>query len=479
MDSRQEYDLGELILNSLSGNASDQQIDKLREIVSNDPQAMNYYTEYISLYACLESPSSSFSVSGGDGFDKKEKPVRKFNKSALYAAISAVAALIFMVVYVNLHPVYDTPVLATIIDSINTKWADPAKPLQTGSQFVGTEGTSSLMGGYIKLDFASGAKVIIESPASFEILSDNDLQMYDGRAYATVPPNAIGFTIHTPNSKVIDLGTEFGVQVRGDKSTDVHVIKGKASILPGIGRQKNKAIDIVAGSAKRTEKGGKVSDVVLDSNAFVKDISSKMGVMSRGSEIIPVGRWALQSSVSMPFDLANNGQLIKAGNLGQKAEPVTLNGITFGVHNSSTIDGDTGMTIEDDEVEHFYSGQDNQLQNFFGSAVSLNHYQEATHFIRLTFTDLEPGQKYRFQVVAGFSWDWCAVNLYGVNNEYMHFDKKEKDGHVGIASYMWEAQSKTATLNIHSKREGSLVHIFGYTLHKIDINTSIWAETEE
>ena len=59
MDNMQERYLGELILKSLTGNASDRQIEQLGEIVSNDPQAMYYYSEYISLYACLACPGSA------------------------------------------------------------------------------------------------------------------------------------------------------------------------------------------------------------------------------------------------------------------------------------------------------------------------------------------------------------------------------------------------------------------------------------
>jgi hypothetical protein len=45
-----------------------------------------------------------------------------------------------------------------------------------------------------------------------------------GRVYASVPKEALGFTIYTQNSKIIDLGTEFGVDTAMDGTVEIHVI---------------------------------------------------------------------------------------------------------------------------------------------------------------------------------------------------------------------------------------------------------------
>ena len=43
---------------------------------------------------------------------------------------------------------------------------------------------------------------------------------------ARVPVPAHGFTVHSPQGKVVDLGTEFGVSVDGPGTTSVRVFSG-------------------------------------------------------------------------------------------------------------------------------------------------------------------------------------------------------------------------------------------------------------
>ena len=42
-----------------------------------------------------------------------------------------------------------------------------------------------------------------------------------------MPPVARGFAIHLPKGKLIDLGTEFGLNVHSGGSTEIYVYRGK------------------------------------------------------------------------------------------------------------------------------------------------------------------------------------------------------------------------------------------------------------
>src|SRR5262249_44377513 len=56
-----------------------------------------------------------------------------------------------------------------------------------------------------------------------------------GRLTARVPEAARGFEILSPQGKVSDLGTEFGLSVSESGATNVHVFEGKVVALPGDG----------------------------------------------------------------------------------------------------------------------------------------------------------------------------------------------------------------------------------------------------
>ena len=80
------------------------------------------------------------------------------------------------------------------------------------------------------LQFDCGVKVLLIGPAELEILSPMRAALRRGTLTARVEESAHGFRIDTPNSKVIDLGTEFGLTVDEKGATDMVVFSGKIAM---------------------------------------------------------------------------------------------------------------------------------------------------------------------------------------------------------------------------------------------------------
>lgn len=91
-----------------------------------------------------------------------------------------------------------------------------------------------LFGGRLELTFDDGAKVVVEAPSEFRPLTTGQLQLRRGRVTASVPEEAIGFTVSTPTSQVVDLGTEFEITVKETGSSDVLVSKGEIEVMPAV-----------------------------------------------------------------------------------------------------------------------------------------------------------------------------------------------------------------------------------------------------
>ncbi|MGI9472674.1 MAG: FecR domain-containing protein [Rubripirellula sp.] len=89
--------------------------------------------------------------------------------------------------------------------------------------------------GEVELEFASGAKLTVRSPANFVIDSSNSLLLAHGRVTAFVPKKAIGFTIDTPSMQIVDLGTRFETEVSRTGAVGVHVLEGKV-LLKSVGK---------------------------------------------------------------------------------------------------------------------------------------------------------------------------------------------------------------------------------------------------
>lgn len=90
-----------------------------------------------------------------------------------------------------------------------------------------------LFGGTIELTFDDGAVVTLEGPVEFQPRSAGLLDLRRGQLSANVPKPAIGFTVLTPTSEVVDLGTEFEVSVKDTGASDVVIRKGEVEVAPG------------------------------------------------------------------------------------------------------------------------------------------------------------------------------------------------------------------------------------------------------
>ncbi|GAA4443793.1 LamG-like jellyroll fold domain-containing protein [Novipirellula rosea] len=118
---------------------------------------------------------------------------------------------------------------AKVIRRIDCEFDSDRWELIPSSLFV--EGQSVRVSrGVVVLEFVTGATVSLEGPAELEIVSANSGFLNEGKLTAVVPPSAVGFTIQTPTSHVIDHGTEFGVQVLANGSSETHVFEGEVEL---------------------------------------------------------------------------------------------------------------------------------------------------------------------------------------------------------------------------------------------------------
>ena len=88
--------------------------------------------------------------------------------------------------------------------------------------------------GLLQIEFFSGATVVVEGPAEFELIDPMNARCSIGRVRANVPHFARGFTIASDELKVVDLGTEFGFSADGEGVKELHVFDGEVTVEGGI-----------------------------------------------------------------------------------------------------------------------------------------------------------------------------------------------------------------------------------------------------
>ena len=220
---------------------------------------------------------------------------RRVSRLALSTAIGSIAALLIILAYVYTHPRQLPQVVGTLTSVIDAEWSDPTLPVTGGSEV--RVGNMELVAGYARITFDSSAEIIVQAPAEFEAVSMDRVFLHRGRLTAEVPKEAFGFTVSTPNAKIVDLGTEFGVLVRTSGFSDVHVFKGEVALSAD--RQESDTDQrtrhlITEGHAKRVETDRSVKDVSFDETAFVRQ--AEFDISLKASQGSLYHRWLAHSN---------------------------------------------------------------------------------------------------------------------------------------------------------------------------------------
>jgi hypothetical protein len=206
----------------------------------------------------------------------------RINKFSLYSLLLSAAALIFMIVYAHYAPPKSGYEVAILTDSIQAKWADPADTAKIGTRLLTNQGLAILKEGIIQMRYDDGVLVVIEAPAEYELLTSTEIAVNYGRLYATVSNAGKGFTVKTQNTRIIDLGTEFGVEADARGDTFLHVTKGKTTLIAG--EKYNKvSMEVSEGSAKKiSSASSEILDIPCNKQLFARAIDSRRNVVWKG-----------------------------------------------------------------------------------------------------------------------------------------------------------------------------------------------------
>jgi hypothetical protein len=87
-----------------------------------------------------------------------------------------------------------------------------------------------LVEGILELTFDTGAQVKVFGPAKFEVASARSICCMRGRVTTLVGESGKGFTIETPKARIVDLGTQFGVNISEEGDTQIVVFQGSVDL---------------------------------------------------------------------------------------------------------------------------------------------------------------------------------------------------------------------------------------------------------
>lgn len=350
---KQEIDM--ILCLMLEDSASDQQVERLNALLESDPEALEYSADFYLVASALRKsniiPLAFFDTQQeiDEQFNQlkilaeeehaaptievpieKEKdtkiiigkrPVLKTDpsKTALFVLISSVAAALLFFVSIRLMP--NREQVAVVAEAINSRWQSDAE-IFIGDPFYNTDKPRVLKSGVIEIEFNYGARVVVEGPAEFSCKSDNMIYVNYGRVYSRVPRQATGFTVRTEDARIVDLGTEFGVQANVDGTVELHVTNGKTSLIAGHKKKQKSVYEVLAGQARKiSERGCTVKEIELKGTSFSQRIDTETGLVWKGHKTLDLA------------DIVGGGNGFDAGTLECGIDPGTGEYLLLGPEN--------------------------------------------------------------------------------------------------------------------------------------------------
>ncbi|QDT00946.1 FecR family protein [Adhaeretor mobilis] len=278
----------------LDGVIEPQENSELQAILASDAHARDVFLKCVGLHAelCNSATAQNYleSIQGLASVppDPSLSTRREENGASRIWRYLALAATV--VIAVGLWRVTATSELQTAVVVTDSEILDTIKPLSTdcvwyveqsgqADKTVQEQANSFLAGdvirlskGRLELQYTHGTSVVLHAPAAYQLITDMKSRVLLGRLTATVPTEGIGFSVLTPRATVIDLGTEFGVEVNDDGATDVVVFNGEVDVDYNDHTNNHSAQRLRMGEAVRLDAVGTASRIAqIDGQLYSKN----------------------------------------------------------------------------------------------------------------------------------------------------------------------------------------------------------------
>jgi hypothetical protein len=304
----QELELSSQLLAMNEGRATVDEVRRANELLSTNAEARKVYFDHVLLFVALRWSLQSALPEHGLSLNQDGSPcvaepgalsvpgstpsstLRLINSvtSKLTSSSLAAALLVALLCYGtfallswNLRPDQlpsaanrEGSTVAIVSSAADVHWS-PETTSKTNQSPVRLGEPLTIESGVVQLELKRGVTLLVEGPARWSIEGDNRATLKSGKIVAKVPPQAIGFTIETPEVKIVDLGTEFGVVADPEGKTDVHVLRGRVEVKQSR-TDVTKPISFVlsAGGAIRANVGQQAATIPFNGNQFASTLKS-------------------------------------------------------------------------------------------------------------------------------------------------------------------------------------------------------------
>ncbi len=216
----------------LEGTASETQLEQFRQQLHSSAVARKAYTEQTQIHALLTWQQGRVAVPASvvlapmDFAPASQTFFSQWfgNLFPIWGRLLAGAAAVMMILGLAFWFGFGHSQKGVSVDIL----AASESPYQVGQRVVLER--LKMKTGSLRFRISSGAVVDVEGPVALEFVDPMRLRLLRGSITTDVGTEAKGFVVDTVSARVLDLGTRFGVSVKGDGSTDILVLQGEVEV---------------------------------------------------------------------------------------------------------------------------------------------------------------------------------------------------------------------------------------------------------
>lgn len=206
---------------------------EIATLLEEHPELVERFVEQWRVHSLLEWSLCNNIFSGKSHGEVEQAPETVVVKikprllaSRVVLAFWVAAAMVFIATGL-LFLQWSGPV-GTIVAVRDIKWAQGTRPLKPGDPIH--LGVLESISGGCTLRFNSGVEMACDDGFRLRVIDDMLVELDHGTLRAKVPQNAHGFAVDTPDMKLVDRGTEFGVRTEAGGSTKIVVFRGEVDV---------------------------------------------------------------------------------------------------------------------------------------------------------------------------------------------------------------------------------------------------------
>jgi len=185
------------------------------------------------------------------------------------------------------HEEATTSSVAVLSRGVNMEWDQAVSTPALHAPLA--PGLLRLKSGVAEIEFFQGARLCIEGPAEIRLVSAGEAYCSYGRFSAHVPQPARGFRLGTPKGDIVDLGTDFGLDLNA-ASPELHVFKGEVELH----QPQTQTRKLTTGTATSLGQPGSNQTLVANAAAFTfsHDLDARVSASRREA----FERWQTESA---------------------------------------------------------------------------------------------------------------------------------------------------------------------------------------